>query len=311
MDKLTAADDLLHPPANDDRWWSETYWYSFDQPGENVSATIYPVFKPNLGICSLGLFLWDASGHEPWNILYGRNYWSLAMPTMPATELRLENLSYDCLETMHKYRVQWHDEGLLDLDLVYTGIREPHEAGIGKGVGHFDQVCHVEGEINVGGRIISIDCLGMRDRTWSVRPEYRRGMGTGYTYGYSGPDEQFLAMTKLDGNSGSFISGVFTGFLVRDGIEAPLVDSHRRVVERRNGYPVVVELSGTDSTGRTFEAVGRTVNRFANQATPAQFAWMSMTEWEVAGQTGYFYGEDQEVWSPDNVGLRLRALATD
>jgi hypothetical protein len=310
MSKLSAADDLLHPPAMDDRWWSETYWFSFDVPGENVSATIYPLFRPNLGICSLGLFLWDASSHVPWNCLYGRNYWHLAMPTMPATELRLEGLSYDCLETLQRYHVQYHDGDLLDLDLEYIGVRPPHEAGIGGGVGHFDQVCHVKGEISVRGRRIAVDSLGMRDRTWSPRPEYRRGHGTAYTFGHSGPDEQFLAMTKLEGNSGSFISGVFTGYLVRDGIEAPLVDSTRRVTHRREGYPVALEIEAVDSMGRKLEAVGRTVNRFANQATPSQFAWLSMTDWEVAGRSGDFYGEDQEVWSPDKLGAELQALNT-
>jgi hypothetical protein len=208
-----------------------------------------------------------------------------------------------------KFRVGYHDRDLVDLDLEFTGLRAPHEAGIGGGVGHYDQPCRVVGEVTVRGRRIAIDTLGMRDRTWSIRPETRHGHGTAYTYGYTGADEQFLAMTTLSGNSGSFISGVFSGFLVRDGVQAPLTDAKRRVVERRDGYPARIELEAVDSMGRTLEATGTTVNRFANQATPSQFAWMSMTNWEVVGYPGMF-GEDQEVWSPDRLGSVLGGLAT-
>ena len=308
MSLLSEADDHLHPPAKPDRWWSETYWFSFDQPGVDVSATIYPVFRPNLGICSMAVYLWDGSAHEPWNILYGRSYWHLAMPTMDVTELRLEGLSYDRLEPLQRYRVGYRDGDLIDLDLEFTGLRPPHEAGIGNGVGHFDQPCQVTGEIKVRGRTIEIDTLGMRDRTWSVRPEDRRGPGTAYTYGHSGADEQFLVMPTLQGNTGSFISGVFSGFLVRDGVHSPLVDASRRVVERRDGYPVAIELTAVDAMDRRLETVGVTKNRLANQATAGQFAWMSMTEWDIDGRT--VIGEDQEVWSPERLGPPLAELAT-
>ena len=80
-----------------------------------------------------------------------------------------------------------------------------------------------------------------------MRPEIRYGHGTAYTYGYTGADEQFLAMTTLDGNKGSFISGVFSGFLVRDGVQAPLVDAKRRVIERRDGYPTRIEIEAVDA----------------------------------------------------------------
>ncbi len=89
------------------------------------------------------------------------------------------------------------------------------------------------------------------------------------------------------------------------------MDANRRVVERRDGYPVRSELDATDALGRRLEAVGTTRNRLANQATLSQFAWMSMTDWAVAGSpvsAGSIIGEDQEVWSPEHLGPRLDAL---
>jgi hypothetical protein len=309
MTSLGPDDDRLHPPASADRWWSETCWFSFDQPGEDVSATIYPLFRPNLGVCSLGVYVWDASAHEPWRVLYGRSFWHLAMPATDLTELRLEGLEYDCLEPLRRYRVAYRDEDLLDLELEYTGLREPHATLFGRGVGHLDQPCHVVGEVTVRGHRIAVDTVAMRDRTWSVRPEDRRSPGTAYTYGTADADDQFLVMTTLDGNEGTFVRGVFSGYLVRGGVTAALVSARRQVVERRDGHPVRIELSARDELGRSLHAVGVTRNRLANQASPSQFAWMSMTAWEDADGRA-FVGEDQEVWSPDRLGPLLRGLDT-
>jgi hypothetical protein len=88
---------------------------------------------------------------------------------------------------------------------------------------------------------------------------------------------------------------------------SPLVDATRTVVERRHGYPLRIELQAVDALGRRLEAVGTTRNRLANQATPAQFAWMSMTSWDTTGGP-VMIGEDQEVWSPDMLGGRLQEL---
>jgi hypothetical protein len=70
-----------------------------------------------------------------------------------------------------------------------------------------------------------------------------------------------------------------------------------------------LEVAGVDEQGRSFRAAGRRLNTFANHATPGQFAWMSMYEWQT--DDGVIHGEDQEVWTLDMLGARLLALDTD
>jgi hypothetical protein len=304
---LTPDDDLLHVPASADRWWTETYWFSFDQPGSDLSATIYPLFRPNLGVCSLGIYLWDPSAYEPWAIPYGRSYWHLQMPVTPATALDIQGLSYRCFEPLQRYRVTYADSEIVDMDLEWRALGEPHVASNGPGGGHFDQACRVEGTVTIRGTRHEIAAFGMRDRTWAPRPENRRNAGTAYTYGIGSAGEQFLTLTALNGNTGSFLSGTFSGYLIREGSKSSLVDAHRRVVERRHGYPARIEIEATDAEGRTLEATGVTLNRLANQANASQFAWMSMTRWTVSGSPAMI-GEDQEVWSPDMLGGSLREL---
>lgn len=309
MTMLSEADDHFHAPATTQPWWTETCWFSLDLPEHDLSLTIYPFFRPNLGICSLAVYLWDASAHEPWAVRYARSYWHLPMPRTDLVDLDLQGLRYQRLEPLRRYRVTYEDADLLALELEYTGLRAPHEAGISAGVGHFDQPCHVVGELRLHGQTLPVDGLGMRDRTWSDRGEDRRRRGSAYTYGHLSADEQFLLLTNVEGNEGRFRTGVFTGYLVRDGVSAPLTDAVRRVVERTHGHPVCIEIEATDALGRRLVASGTTRNRLADQASSAQFAWMSLTEWHVDGGA-VMYGEDQEVWSPDRLGRELAALDT-
>ena len=104
-----------------------------DVPGPNLSATIYPLFRPNLRVCSLAVYVWDASAYEPWAVRYGHATWHLAMPETDLTDLRLEGLRYRTVEPLRVYEVAYHDGDRCRLDLRYEGLREPHEMGIRDG----------------------------------------------------------------------------------------------------------------------------------------------------------------------------------
>jgi len=307
---LTPADDSLHAPGSAERWWTETHWFGFDVPGPDVSVTVYPLFRPNLGVCSLSVFAWDAREHAPHRVRYARHFWHLAMPTMDVTALRLEGLSYDCLEPLKAWHVRYEDGDRLQLDVEFRALVEPHAPSTRPEGGHFDQPSRVTGELALDGERIVVDCFGMRDKSWSRRPDTASGRGTAYTYGTVSAAEHFLALTTLDGNEGTAVGGPYSGYLVRDGVRSGLVSATRRVTARRGGYPVRIELDGEDKLGRTFRAAGTTRNRLANPATPAQFAWMSMTAWDM-GRGVTAWGEDQEVWNPDLLGDRLLALSTE
>jgi hypothetical protein len=297
---IDAKDDSFHPPVSDDRWWTETCWFSLDVPGPNLSATIYPLFRPNLRVCSLAVYVWDASAYEPWAVRYGHATWHLAMPETDLTDLQLEGLAYRTVEPLRVYEVEYRDGDRCRLDLRYEGLRAPHEMGIRDGFGHIDQPCRVTGTLVLDGEEFDAACLAMRDRSWHVRAD-SASTRSGYSYGTSSGEDQFLVITGWDGTR----YALRTGYLVRDGVKALLRSGERRVVGRDPaGYPTRLELECEDELGRTLEATGTCLNRLANPATPGMFAWMSMTEWSVGNDT--CYGEDQDVWSPDQLRATYR-----
>jgi len=260
-----------------------------------MAGTIYPLFRPNLGVCSVAVYLWDDRSENPWAVPYGRCLWHVPMPDSDLTDITVAGLSYRCEEPLKRYRVRYHDPPRLAMDLIYEGLIPPRGSGIGGGSGHIDQPCRVQGLVILHGERIPVDCLEMRDRSWHVR-EDTRTVRASYSYGIASASDSFLAIGMCSGEECPIVAG----YLMMDGEQAGLVSGRRRVIERCRGWPTRVAVEVTDGLGRQMETQGRCLSRLANHATPGMFAWMSLTEWDFRG--GGTYGEDQDIWSPDLLG---------
>lgn len=289
------SDDRLHAPTPGEPLFSETSWYGFHVAERTLAGTVYPLFRPNLGVASLSVYVWDAQAHEPWRVPYGRCLWHLPMPEGDLDDLALGGLHLRCEESGRRYRVRYRDGERLELDLTYQALRPAHRVAVAEGRGHLDQPCRVRGTLALHGETIAVDCLDMRDRSWHVRDDTRTTRAS-YSYAVASADEAFLAGAFLAGGE----SRIVTGYLVRDGEKADLVAGTRTLRAGRAGWPERVTLTARDRLGRSLEAEGRCVARLANQATPGMFAWMSLTDWTFSGLRAL--GEDQDVWSPDLLG---------
>ncbi|MCZ7526577.1 MAG: hypothetical protein M5U14_09505 [Acidimicrobiia bacterium] len=290
---LSAADDRFHPPPDADPWWTETSWFSFWVPQRRLSGALYPFFRPNLGVCASGVFLWDDTADEPWAVPYARSLWHLPMPSHDLTELSLpDGLSYECLEPLRRYRLRYADGDEVELDLHFEGLFPPHAPLATPERGHLDQPGHVTGTLRLHGEELVVDCLAMRDRSWSHRPD-TTGLRAGYCYASASAGHAFHAMSMFAGDEDLAVAG----YLVRDGHFARLTSGRRRVAERDDrGRPVRVEVVVEDVEGRSLEAAGRCVNHLAFQANPGTFAWMSLTRWSFDGVEAW--GEHQDIWTP-------------
>jgi hypothetical protein len=294
MTDASPADDHFHSPTDADPHWSETAWFGFAVPERRIAGTIYPLFRQNLGTCSVAVYVWDDRSHEPWRVPYGRCLWHEPMPDGDLTRLEVAGLRTTCLEPLTRYRVEYEDGDRLHLDLTYEGLSPPHAPLVTPARGHLDQPCRVRGRIVLRGEEIAVDGFEMRDRSWHVRDD-RQTTRASYSYGISG-DESFLAGGFHDGEQ----TRIVTGFLVRDGEKADLVGGTRRVLSREGAIPLRVAIEAEDRLGRRLDTIGRCVSRLANQATPGMFAWMSLTDWELGGKR--IWGEDQDISSPDLLG---------
>jgi hypothetical protein len=317
MGALSADDDQLHPPANDDLFWTETHWFAFAVPERKLTAAIYPVIRTNQKIASCSIQVWDDSAEQMHYAPYGRVYWHLPMPTDLRNWDLPCGLSFRCIEPLREWRLTFADGDDIAFDLTFRGIHDayaPTMAGMDDampaGFGHFDQLCHVTGSLSLYGDELAVDCVEMRDKSWSARSDLPRSPdgpkldGGAYSYGATGPDEGFCvwALGAADTEGPHAVLG---GFLWRDGVLSNLV-SGKRVRDRDGrGRPARVLIEATDDRGRSFTAEGTCVNNYVHMSTPNGFAWMSGTPWVIDGVPGW--GEDQEVWEAGAMRHAVRA----
>jgi hypothetical protein len=299
---LDAADDRHHEVADPHPLWTETTWWGFLVPDRALGGMIYTLFRPNLGVATLLVAIWDGEATEPWRVPYHRSQWHIPFPAADLDDLEVGGLRLRCREPLRSYELSYADGDAFAFDLRVDGVMEPHVALAERSAGHFDQLCRVTGSLNAAGEVVPVDCLAIRDRSWYVRDD-AKSMRAGYLYGAVDEDDHFLAFTRPAADEET--SPVIGGYLVRDGEKALLTGGTRRVASRRRGHPDEVALDATDALGRPLQVTGRVAASMASQSTPGMFAWMSLVDWSIDGRPGP--GEDHDVWSPDRLARRPAA----
>jgi hypothetical protein len=292
---LSAQDDFLHPPTDAERWWTETYWFSFDDPDRGLSGTFYPLLRRNLDIAALTVAVWSPEGGTPWDAPYYRSLWHLKAPDFAGNRFAIEGLAYEVLEPLHSYRVTYDDAPSLRADLEITGLTDNFVPIAAPERGHWDQPTTVTGWLQLGDERIELDCLGMRDRSWGPRLD-DASTRAAYVYGLS-RSSCFLVVTSHTPSG-----PVVMGFIERDGERSPLAGG--TVTEERDAQhrPVAARIEVTDQAGRELTTSGTARNHLAKSASPGMFAWMTMMQWDVDDCVGQF----QDVWSPDHLAARAR-----
>ena len=305
MTALTAADDRLHPGKTEDRSWTETAWFAAAAPERGLCVWTYPLFRPELGVMSCGIYVWDPGGEELWQLPYYRTWWHLPIPEeADLTNLALPNgLAYECLEPLTAYRVRYEDGDALRLDVTFRALHPPHGVGVVPGGrGHLDQFGRVTGELWLGGERIEIDCVEMRDRTWSPRRESRQRAFLTYSYGATAEGSGFHVSTRYDHERGR--NQLLTGFVLRDGEARALSQGECEVDRDGQGRPVAMTVRAAGDGDETVEARGEVLSRLAMPSTP-WFVWACVVRWTLADGTSAF-GEHQDTWAPAALRERLR-----
>jgi hypothetical protein len=314
MPHVTPDDDQLHEPASPDLYWTETHWFAFAVPERKLTGCVYPVIRTNQRIASCSVQVWDDSAEEIYYAPYGRVYWHLPMPDDLRNWDLPNGLSFRCIEPLRRWELTFSEGDDFAFELAYEGLHEPYvphrwgQEDATSHVRHFDQLCRVTGTLTLNGEDIPVDCIEMRDKSWSPRSDGPRTGGAdrsggAYSYGSTGPDDGFCVYA-MGGDTTAGPHDVVMGYLWRDGQLGRLTSGRRRRERDARGRPSHVVVEGTDEHGRSFTAEGSCVNNFVHLSTPNGFAWMSGTPWVIDGTQGW--GEDQEVWDAASLRRAVR-----
>ena len=318
--ELTAGDDNWHEPSP--HWWeTETNWWSFNVPECKLGGWLY---TQSLGVQQTvngGAWVWDDSDA---GAVYERNHRGLPFPDRgDLRDVSFPNgVRVKMLEPLMKYRTTYSDPGRFECDLVHEGIIRPHSHPIGAwpfwATRHFDQPMHVTGAIVLLGKEIPVDCYSVRDRSWGPRPvgptpeDKKLAPGTlsrpnkpprarmphsvGYCFATQDEREGFVAFTDpwLGEDMGTPSDDLDTGYLLRDGEYAPLVEGFRTTtLASDTKFIETIHLEALDALGRELVADSTLVSRHgtAGPSGTGLFKWT----W-TGGRHGW--GEDQTYAPP-------------
>jgi hypothetical protein len=302
---FSAADDRFHPGETEDRSWTETCWFAAAVPEREMVIWTYPLFRPELGIMSCGIYVWGPGAEELWQLPYFRHWWHLPIPEgLDLADFTLPNgLHYEVLEPLTAYRVAYSDGEEIDLDFTFRALQPPHGVGVQGGRGHLDQLGHVTGEMTLAGERIEIDCVEMRDRTWGPRRESRKRTYLTYSYGADRDADGFHFSAIFDEKLGH--SRILTGYRLRGGEAAPFEAGSTEVERDAAGRPERVRVTARGEDGEEFEATGTILSRLSQPSTP-WYVWVGLVRWTLPDGTEV-YGEHQDTWSPAALRKFLRA----
>lgn len=319
---ITPEDDEWHSGYSNHWFETETHWWSWNVPERNLGGWLHHAQRVNQGTMTGGLWIWDDS---PAGALYE------VRRTVPYQRSSIRNGGphdfgtghvLEILEPLKTYRTTWSDpEGGCEADLLHEAIMAPHSHPEGApplyNNRHLDQCMKVTGTIVLHGETIDVDCYSVRDRSWGPRPSgavplegrlpdgtkptWRRGRtlkgaGIGYVFGTEGPDDLFMAFSapRFD-ESGKAVDDVTAGYLIRDGVYAPIVSGFRTTkLAPETRFITEIRLDATDALDREIVAEGvlRSHHGTEGPSGTGMFHWT----W-TGGHSGY--GEDQSGGLPE------------
>ena len=182
----TPEDDLLHrqfKDANRSPSLTETQFFGFSVPEENIHALTYLWHHPNLGIVSGGAWVWQGvKQHVLQSELF--NWTSFMSEDVLANDLwdyEFDNgYHVQTIEPLKRHRLRYTDELRENaFDIETQALMEPMLLQTGM---HFEQAVRAHGELTLRGKTYKVDCTHVRDRSWgqvaaNSTPRRRRSTG--------------------------------------------------------------------------------------------------------------------------------------
>ena len=289
---FTAEDDGLHP-VSDNFYETETFWFSFFVPERNIGAWVYVSVRANAGTTGGGLWLWDHTGSEPWNVPFFEGFSHLKPPKFEDGVLTSPTgATITVVQPGMEYAVRYDDRERITADLHFVGLERPVPLRSGSppypSASHYDQTGRVTGTVVLDGERIDVDCYAMRDRSWGPRTErgYRR---VGYTW-LVDPQLSLLTYSAPTDVSDDIHSGY-----VRRGEDIVAVRGGHRKAGRdpERGWIESLDLTAVDENGAEITVSGRARSRLILPGS-TNICINTLLEFDVDGRI--VYGEDQDVW---------------
>lgn len=168
---ISDEDERLHPIEDPSPHWSDSLYFNAWDPATNAFLMTRMAVRANEPAATAGMIVW-VDGMP----VYGYGHDLTEVPPTDWDVMPIGDMTYRMLRSGQTWAVQVAD-GEHQLHLEWDG-KSPstHFNGNPNGPlpkavawGHYEQVCRVTGDLNVGGQTITFDGFGQRDHSWGFR----------------------------------------------------------------------------------------------------------------------------------------------
>jgi hypothetical protein len=303
-------DEQLHPTANagiTGDSLTETQYFGLCIPEERIHGVFYCWHRPNLGIVSGGVWVWQ--GMKPLALaceMY--DWWDAMSDAVLADDLRtfkFENgYGVTVIEPLKRHHVFYQDPARGNVvDLKYEAIAPPVVFGDGT---HLEQAMRVQGHLQLAGKSYKVDSYNIRDRSWGkLRPEAHSGMPpvawlTGVfnedfffnCTAFDHPDMDPIWKHKFPAFGAE--KALIAGWIHKSGRVTEIIECRKRTVYNLTTLiPETIEATVRDSSGATYNFSGKILAASTRAMWPNMNVALCLTRWECDGLIGH--GDTQDI----------------
>lgn len=283
--------ELMHP-VGDHAAWSESYYFNFVDPDQQLGMFTRMGFRPGNGWADALHVVYLAGKRVAFT--YGRRDVANNLSQYDG-DLKVGDLTIRCIEPHQNWQIAyqgpaqdiadaeillerskarpegWFTPAELAMDLQFECLTQPLYSGLDDARGHFEQSGRVTGSIVLGDERWQISGYGVRDKSWGPRDwgaSDRQSMPKSSDASGPAPFVNWFSMNfgehaALGGSCFRHADGVMRGegWLQRDGVSLALSD-----VTIETGYRAGsiihtdVALKALTSEGESIEITGKVVN---------------------------------------------------
>lgn len=309
---ISQKDIEFHTPQDADFLWTETNYYSFLIPEENIFGSVYVVIRDGLGVMSGDVCIYSALSDNRSEALYIDNHQHMPSPEKLSDITTPMGLSIK-VDDPKNYHIDYKGFDDTELKFHFKGLHDPfdihdpnmspkatgdnysneEDSGFGTGYGgHFDLTGHITGTLKLRGKEYNIDCVETMDHSWGPRPETHMPP-IGWIHAHFGKDLAFHWINGCDYNKPIGEQQTLAhGYVLDNGVAYGMTDLKQKTI-RTGVVTVSHEVEVTDVRGKTWRFFGTAQAGAPWVCYVSTMLYIAMMRWQMPdGKVGH--GVSQE-----------------
>lgn len=302
----------FHDRPGEDWTWTETTFLFFSVPEEGISAYIYVLARPNLGVCHATVDIHKGFCMNLWEIDFIDRQMHLPCPDdfsnfkLPSgLEFKTKNeprdfqFKYQSADDLCSFEVDFtamsppfdpHDPE--ENPLVKTDISSAKVPGYqGWHNGHMEVVGRITGELKLHGKTYKVDCIDGVDKSWGPRLDYGQQGASWFHVTTRDNFSAYFAVALNFDNKELVYGPLRFGYVAEDNQNFAITDVNMKC-QRRDMHALRAEVDFKDVRGREYHALGTPLAAAPFHFNPSVISYQTLMRWECGGETGYSHFTD-------------------